>query len=124
LERRVTANDPAALMLLGQLLVFRFAEPDRKPALLKDAGEAFYRFHSKTQDALDPAEGALSHWLVRHCETVGLPNSIELVHPGERFDNTRHAPIERGGVEIAQVLGWVVLRDGGRVFAKALVRTR
>ena len=124
LEDNVLANNGDALLLVGQLLVFRFASSDRKPTLLKDVGEAFYRCFPKTLDARDPFEEELVDWLRQHCEEAGLPNSIELVHPGERFDATRHSPLERGGVEVAEVLGWVVLRDGGRVFSKASVQTR
>jgi len=124
IEQHVLADDADAMLLLGQLLVFRFASSDKKPTLLKDVGEAFYRCFPKVRDASDSLEVALAGWLTRECEAVGLPNSIELVHPGDRFDALKHAPIERGGVEIARVQGWVVLRDGGRVFSKAAVATR
>jgi len=124
LQQQVLAGDPAALLLLGQLLVFRFAESGRKPALLKEVGEAYYRYAPKAGEGHNPLEHSLARWLDRECEATGLPNSIELVHAGERFDAMRHAPVERGGVEIVQVLGWIVLRDAGRVFSKALVLTR
>lgn len=124
LEGNLVSGHEGALYLLGQLLVFRFAPTDRKPNLLKDVGEAFYRCFPKNTDAADPFEAALASWLRQHCEAAGLANSIEVVHPGERFDSTKHSPLERGGVEVARVLGWVVLRDGGRVYSKALVQTR
>ena len=52
-----------------------------------------------------------------------MSNTIELVHPGERFDSTRHNASKRG-VEITQVLGWIVLRDNGKVYTKASVAVR
>ena len=124
LTDNVRAGNPQALALVGQLLVFRCAPPERKPSLLKDVGEAYYRCFPKTRDARDPFEDAIAAWSRQHCDEAGLPNSVELVHPGERFDAARHSPVERGGVEVAEVLGWVVLRDGGRVYSKALVQTR
>jgi hypothetical protein len=124
LRDQVKAANPQALAFVGQLLVFRCAPADRKPGLLKDVGEAYYRCFPKTQDVGHPFEDAVAAWSRRHCEEAGLPNSVELVHPGERFDSGRHTPVERGGVEVAEVLGWVVLRDSGRVYSKALVQTR
>ena len=123
-EQSVMSGREDALGLLGQLLVFRFALTDRKPNLLKEVGEAFYRCFPKTNDKSNPFEEALAAWLRQHCEAAGLVNSIEVVHPGERFDSAKHAPLERGGVEITKVLGWVVVRDNGRVYSKALVQTR
>lgn len=124
LEERVLSSDPETVLLVGHLAVFRLSPPDRKPALLKDIGEAYYRCFPKPRDRIDPFEEAVARWLQEHCEAAGLPNSIEIVHPGERFDAARHASVERGGVEIVRVLGWVVLRDAGRVYSKASVQTR
>ncbi|MFM9963712.1 MAG: hypothetical protein ACKV2Q_21090 [Planctomycetaceae bacterium] len=124
LEQQALSGNGDALLLLGQLLVFRFSSADRKPALLKDVGEAFYRCFPKSLDASDPFEESLAAWLATECEAAGLPNRIELVHLGERFDASKHAPIERGGIEVTRVLGWVVLRDGGRVFSKASIQAR
>jgi hypothetical protein len=124
LRTQVLAGSLSELSLLGQLLVFRCASADRKPTTLKDMGEALYRCFPKRDAANEPFELALAEWVGRHCQEGGLPNSIELVHPGDRFDATRHAPVERGGVEVDEVLGWIVLRDGGKVFAKAAVSTR
>lgn len=124
LREQVMAGSNSALALVGQLLVFRCAAADRKPSLLKDVGEAYYRCFPKTRDVAHPFENAVAAWTKQLCEEAGLPNSIELVHPGERFDSVRHSPVARGGVEVAEVLGWVVLRDGGRVYSKALVQTR
>ena len=43
--------------------------------------------------------------------------------PGERFDSLRHNA-SRPGVEITQVLGWIVLRDNGKVYTKASVAVK
>ena len=123
LESSVLSNNADAQLLIGQLLVFRCASSDRKPPLLKEVGEAFYRCFPKVRDEPNLFEEVLAEWLRRQCVEAGLPNSIELVHPGERFDSTKHAPVERGGVEIVSVLGWIVLRDGGRIYSKAAVHT-
>ncbi len=124
LNDNMHAGNPQALALVGQLLVFRCASPERKPSLLKELGEAYYRCFRKTRDISDPFEDAIAAWSKQHCDEAGLSNWVELVHVGERFDSARHSPVERGGVEVAEVLGWVVLRDGGRVYSKALVQTR
>ena len=52
-----------------------------------------------------------------------MSNTIELVHPGQRFDSMRHNAAERG-VEITQVFGWIVLRDNGKVYTKASVAVK
>jgi len=119
----VVAGDGAAQALAGQLLVFRSASAERLPQLLKDLGEAFYRWQPKTQPGNSLLEEALVGFLRRACETAGIYNTIELVHPGERFDSARHNATSRG-VEIVQVLGWIVLRDNGKVYTKAAVDVR
>ncbi|MFH1266453.1 MAG: hypothetical protein ABIK89_12060 [Planctomycetota bacterium] len=129
----VLEGDPGACALTGQLLVFQSAPAERLPQLLKDLGEAFYRWHPKTVDQPDHAphgvgsvpgtnlmEEALVEWLRRSCEAAGIYNTIALVHPGERFDSTRHTAASRG-VEITDVHGWIVLRDNGKVYTKAAV---
>ena len=65
-------------------------------------------------------EQALVASLLRTCEQAGISNTIELVHPGERFDAARHNASERG-VEVVRPLGWIVLRDNGKVYTKASV---
>lgn len=122
----VVSGDSAASTLVGQLLIYRHAASERRPQLLKDLGEAYYRCFSKSEDADDPFEKALIAWLQKTCEQAGFQNTIELIHPGERFDATRHTAIEKGsgGVEITQVHGWVVLRDRDKVYTKALVSVR
>lgn len=119
----VLAGDAAAQGLVGQLLVFRSAPPERLPQLLKDLGEAYYRWQPKTSPGNNLFEEALVGYLQRTCENAGIYNSIELVHPGERFDSSRHNATSRG-VEIVQVLGWMVLRDNGKVYTKAAVEVR
>ena len=103
----VLEGNAAARALAGQLLVFRAAPAERLPPLLKEIGEAFYRWQPKTRPDDSPFEESLAAWLQRTCEAAGLHNTIELVHPGERFDAARHNASSRG-VEIAEVLGWVV----------------
>ena len=119
----VVVGDGPAQGLAGQLLVFRSASPERLPQLLKDLGEAYYRWRPKTAPGNNVFEEALVAYLRRTCENAGIYNSIELVHPGERFDSARHNATSRG-VEIVQVLGWIVLRDNGKVYTKAAVEVR
>jgi len=119
----VLEGEAGACALAGQLLVFQSAPPERLPQLLKDIGEAFYRWQPKADPGTHPMEEALADWLQRSCETAGINNTIELVHPGERFDSTRHTASSRG-VEITEVRGWIVLRDNGRVYTKATVEVR
>ena len=91
--------------------------------LLKEIGEAFYRWQPKAQPGANRMEDALVAWLQRACEDAGIGNSIELVDPGERFDSSRHSADGRG-VEIIEVRGWIVLRDNGKVYTKATVAVR
>ncbi len=123
LIRGVLEGEGGACALAGQLLVFQSAPPERLPQLLKDVGEAFYRWQPRTSHHANPLEEALADWLQRTCETAGMNNTIELVHPGERFDSARHTASSRG-VEITEVRGWIVLRDNGRVYTKATVEVR
>jgi hypothetical protein len=117
-------GDSAAATLIGQLLIYRHAPAERRPLLLSALGEAFYRCRPKTEDVDDPLEAALSVWLQKTCEQAGFSNTIELVHPGERFDSSRHSPVRPGGIEVDQVLGWVVLKDRDKVYMKAQVSLR
>jgi hypothetical protein len=119
----VLEGDAGACALAGQLLVFQSAPAERLPQLLKDIGEAFYRWQPKTTPGTNPVEEALVAWLQKRCETAGIYNTITLVHPGERFDAARHTASSRG-VEIRQVHGWIVLRDNGKVYTKATVSVR
>lgn len=115
-------ND-AARQLVGSLLLLQSSGVDRAPNLLKDVGEAFYRWRPKTIDDYDPLERGLLAAVQQRCETLGLPNVVELVRPGDRFDSARHTSRERG-LEVAEVQGWVVLRDQGKVLSRALVILR
>lgn len=123
LARDVLANDPGACALAGQLLVFQASSPQRMPALLKDIGEAYYRWQPKRDGNDNPMETAIAAWLARACGDAGVAVSIALVHPGERFDVSRHVASGRG-VEITEVAGWTVLRDNGKVYTKAAVAVR
>ena len=119
----VLEGNPGAQSLAGELLIFQATPGERLPHLLKDLGEAYYRWQPKTTPGTRPLEESLVRWLRRVCEAAGIFNSVELVHPGERFDSTRHSAASRG-VEITQVEGWVVLRDNGKVYTKATVTAR
>jgi len=119
----VLSGHPGACALAGQLLTFQSSPAEKMAPLLKEIGEAFYRWQPKEKPGSSKLEEALVRWLKRACEDAGIGNSIELVHPGERFDAGRHTAAGRG-VEITRVLGWVVLRDNGRVYTKAAVEVR
>jgi hypothetical protein len=116
----ILRGEPAACALAGQLLIFQSASTEKMPPLLKDLGEAYYRWQPKAQPRGAVMEEALVRWLQRACESAGISNTIELVNPGERFDSARHNASTRG-VEVAEVHGWVVLRDNGKVYTKAAV---
>jgi len=116
-------GEAGACALAGQLLVFQSATAEKMPPLLKEIGEAYYRWQPKTRPGSNTMEEALVAWLKRSCEDAGIFNTIELVHPGERFDSTRHTATARG-VEITEVHGWIVLRDNGKVYTKANVAVR
>lgn len=123
LLRGVLDGDAAACSLAGSLLVFQSAAAERMPQLLKEIGEAYYRWQPKTAPGANPLEEALAGWLQSVCDGAGIGNRIELVHPGERFDAARHNALSRG-VEVAEVHGWVVVRDNGKVYTKANVSAR
>jgi hypothetical protein len=119
----VLQGDAGSGSLAGQLLLFQSAAPEKMPGLLKEIGEAYYRWHPKTTPVSNKFEEALVAWLQRKCEEQGISNTIELVHPGERFDASRHTASGRG-VEIIGVNGWIVLRDNGKVYTKANVAVK
>jgi hypothetical protein len=123
LVRGVLEGEPGACGFAGQLLVFQSAPPERLPQLLKDVGEALYRWQPKTSPGTNAMEEALVAWLHNRCEAAGIYNTIEVAHPGQRFDSARHSATSRG-VEITEVHGWIVLRDNGRVYMKASVSVR
>ncbi len=121
LNRRLLAGDAGIANLAGQILLFRQCPPEAKPQLLKDVGEAYYRTRLDAEMPNHPFEQALIDWLQSECEQLGLPNTIEIVHVGERFDKSRHSSTTKGGAEVAEVFGWVVLTEGGRVYTRASV---
>lgn len=120
LIRGLMDEEPDALVLAGQLMIFRGSSGDRLPVLLKDLGEAYYRWNPQSAGGADPFRDTLGGWLQRQCERGGSVMKIELVRPGDRFDNKRHNAKDPG-VEVTEVYGWVVLRDNGKVYTKANV---
>ena len=116
-------QDAAATSFVGQLLTFRAASPERMPQLLRDVGEAYYRWEPQSGVRPAPLCEALIRWLTARSEAAGLGNTIQLVRVGDRFDAKRHNAKGRG-VEICGVGGWVVLREGGKVYTKANVEVR
>ena len=117
-------GDPAETALVGQLLSFRAATPERMPVLLRDVGEAYYRWRpAGGHSGADPMRDALIGWIQAICQTAGVPNTVALVHVGDRFDSKLHNAKQRGG-EVADVFGWVVLRENGSVYTKASVAVR
>lgn len=119
LLRGVISGDEGARALAGQLLIFQSTPADRKPQLLKELGEAYYRWHPKVRPGVTAFERALAEWLKHVCDR----NTIDLVEPGDRFDTNRHNADSRG-VEVIEVRGWVVLRDNGKVYSRAQVAVR
>jgi hypothetical protein len=116
----VYEGDNDALGLLGQVLTFRSATAERKPKLLKDLGEAFYLWKPRGDPELrDP----LIAWLHVLLDQADIPNRVEIVQAGDRFDLQRHTSRERG-VEVGEVYGWVVLRENGKVYSKANVSAK
>jgi hypothetical protein len=116
----VYAGDQDALGMIGQLLCFRAANAERKPKYLKDVGEAFYRWKPRGEP---PLRDSLIAWVHALLTADGLNNRIDIVQIGDRYDMQRHNAAERG-VEVADVFGWVVLRDNGKVYSKANVSLR
>jgi hypothetical protein len=108
---------------VGTILLFQAASSERMPQILKDIGEAYYRWNPRTQLGDDPLRDALITWLHRKCESAGVSNTIVIVRPGDRFESSRHNAKQRG-VEITKVGGWVVLRDNGKVYTKANVAVK
>lgn len=116
-------GDSGAQALAGTLLIFRGSAAEKLPVLLKDIGEAFYRWRPESATRGDNLRDLLIQWLERTCEKNGLMMKIELVRPGDRFDSKRHNAKDPG-VEVAEVYGWVVLRDSGKIYTKANVAAR
>jgi hypothetical protein len=112
-----------ALVLAAQLFLVQAVPLERLPQVLKETGEAYYRWRPKTAGTEDPLERPLVAWVKRRCDAAGLRNTVEVVHPGDRFDAIRHNAAERGAT-VSAVNGWVVLRDNGKVYTKANVSVR
>lgn len=119
----LSADEPAATAMLGQLLVFRAAPSERIPQLLGEVGEAFYRWQSEQGREKEAFRDALIYWLGERCQEFGIANTIDLVRVGDRFEKSRHNP-NQSGVEVTEVLGWVVLRDNGKVYTRANVEVK
>jgi len=119
----VLAGNGQARALVGQLMLVQSASAEQMPDLMKSVGEAYYRWRSRTAAAGEPLELALAQWLTKCAAALGLGNTVELVRPGTRFDATRHAAAERG-VEITGVHGWVIVRNTGKVYARASVSVK
>lgn len=110
-------EDTDAIGLAGQLMTFRTATGEQKPRMLKDVGESFYAWKPQG-DA--PLIEPLIAWLHAELEAAELGNRIQVVHPGDRYDMQRHNA-RQPGVEVADVRGWAVLRENGKVYSKANV---
>jgi len=119
----LTSGSAAALTLCGAIMLFRGANQERMPQLLKDIGEAWYAWSPNSAEGEDDLRDELCGWLQRKCTEAGVPNSIELVRPGDRYDVKRHHA-RQPGVEVTEVAGWVVLRDNGKVYTKAAVSVK
>ena len=117
------AGDRNATGMAGTILIFNAASSDRMPQILKDVGEAYYRWNPRSAQGEDPLRNALIAWLHRKCEAAGVPNTIMVVRPGDRFEAARHNAKQQG-VEVTEVGGWVVLRDNGKVYTKANVAVK
>jgi hypothetical protein len=113
-------GDPAAIGLLGRLLLLNAATAEEIPPLLKEIGEAYYRWQPRTADEPASLETALVDALNQRAAEVGLKNTVELVHLRDRYDTSRHVTTDRG-VEVIGIHGWVVLRENGKALTKASV---
>jgi len=116
----VYASDNDAVGLMGHLLDFRSATGERRPRMLKDIGEAFYRWKPIGDQTM---RDALIAWIHAQLDAVSIGNRIEIVQVGDRYDMQRHNAKERG-VEVSDVYGWIVLRENGKVYSKASVSVR
>jgi hypothetical protein len=116
----IYAGDHGAVALAGQVMTFRTGTVEQKARLLKDVGEAFYIWKPLGDDSLLQP---LIAWVHAELDAVQLGNRIMVVQVGDRYDMQRHNA-KQAGVEVAEVYGWVVLRDNGKVFSKANVAVR
>jgi hypothetical protein len=116
-------GEPEACSLAAQLILVRYTPAERMLQLIKELGEAYYRWQPKLTEQAMPFESALAAWLTRSGEASGLRNRIELVCPGTRYNPQQHRSSDRG-VEVTQALGWIVLREDGSVYQKANVAVK
>lgn len=118
-------GESTASALAGQLLLFQSAPAERMPQILTDLGEAYYQWQPKSKrQSAAATESAIAAWLNQRCREAKVPNTIELVQPGDRFDSLLHTS-DRGGNEVTEVFGWVITRRGSdRPFARAKVAVR
>jgi hypothetical protein len=116
----VYQGDQQAIALAGQLMAFRSGTAEQKARLLKEVGESFYAWRPHGDDDLLQA---LITWVHTELDAVQLGNRIQVVQVGDRYDMQRHNA-KQAGVEVADVFGWIVLRDNGKVFSKASVAVK
>lgn len=116
----VYQGDQQAIALTGQLMAFRSGTAEQKARLLKEVGESFYAWRPQGDDDLLQA---LIDWVHGELDAVQLGNRIQVVQAGDRYDMQRHNA-KQPGVEVADVFGWIVLRDNGKVFSKANVAVK
>lgn len=116
----VYQGDQQAIALAGQLMAFRSGTAEQKARLLKEVGESFYAW---TPHGDDDLLQALIAWVHNELDAVQLGNRIQVVQVGDRYDMQRHHA-KQAGVEVADVSGWIVLRDNGKVFSKASVAVK
>lgn len=116
----VYAGDNSAVGLAGQVMTFRTGTAEQKARLLKEVGEAFYGWKPRGDESLLQP---LIDWVHAELDAVQLGNRIMVVQVGDRYDMQRHNA-KQAGVEVAEVYGWIVLRDNGKVFSKANVAVK
>jgi hypothetical protein len=116
----VLRGEPRACGLAARLLLLHGATAESFPHLMRDVGEAYYRWRPKTTDQPASFEQSLADWLEQRAEAAGARHRIELVRPGERYNAQRHRALGRG-VEVTEVQGWIILREDASVFQKASV---
>ncbi len=116
----VYAGDNSAVGLAGQVMTFRTGTAEQKARLLKEVGEAFYGWKPQGDESLLQP---LIDWVHAELDAVQLGNRIMVVQVGDRYDMQRHNA-KQAGVEVAEVYGWIVLRDNGKVFSKANVAVK
>ncbi|PHS03376.1 MAG: hypothetical protein COA78_17905 [Blastopirellula sp.] len=119
----VKLGHPAAIGLVGHLMLMQIASDSDLPPLLKEIGESYYRWKPKKEDISDSFEEAIVNVLHKRITEVGLRNTIEIARPGDRYDASRHLTSDRG-IEVTVVHGWSVLRENRKTLTKAAVSLR